>query len=66
MVRMMLLQLLAYFEDAGIVDDKAQTLVEYALILLLIAVAVVGAVTIFGGQVNGLYQRVVDEFEAIF
>jgi pilus assembly protein Flp/PilA len=62
----MLLQILAYFEDAGIVDEKAQTLVEYALILLLIAVAVVGAVTIFGGQVNGLYQRVVDEFEAIF
>jgi len=62
----MVLQVLAYFEDAGIVDEKAQTLVEYALILLLIAVAVVGAVTIFGGQVNGLYQRVVDEFEAIF
>jgi len=60
----MVLQVIALIEDAGIVDEKAQTLVEYALILLLIAVAVVGAVTIFGGEVNDLYQRVVDEFEA--
>lgn len=64
MVACLLLQIKALFEDAGIVDEKAQTLVEYGLILLLIAVAVVGAVTIFGGEVNDLYQRVVTEFEA--
>jgi len=58
----MVLQLLAYFEDAGIVDEKAQTLVEYALILLLIAIAVVLAVSAFGTQVNALYQRVIAEW----
>ncbi|MDT8382381.1 MAG: Flp family type IVb pilin [Brevefilum sp.] len=62
MARIMLLQLLAFFEDAGIVDEKAQTLVEYGLILLLIAIAVVGAVTAFGGQVRDLYQSVVDQW----
>jgi len=58
----MVLQVIALIEDAGIIDEKAQTLVEYALILLLIAVAVVGAVTIFGGQVRDLYQSVVDQW----
>lgn len=57
MVACLLLQIKALFEDAGIVDEKAQTLVEYGLILLLIAIAVVGAVTAFGGQVNGLDRK---------
>jgi len=59
MIACLLLQIKALFEDAGILDEKAQTLVEYGLILMLIAVAVVLAVTALGGQVNILYERVV-------
>jgi len=58
----MVLQVIALIEDAGIIDEKAQTLVEYALILLLIAIAVVLAVSAFGTQVNALYQRVIAEW----
>jgi pilus assembly protein Flp/PilA len=38
-------------------SDKGQGLVEYALIILLVAVALVTALTTFGGAVSGLYQQ---------
>ncbi len=62
MISHMLLQILALIEDAGIVDEKAQTLVEYALILLLIAIVVVGALTLFGTSLRDYYQLIVDAF----
>ena len=43
--------------------QSGQTLVEYALIIALLAVALVGTMATFGGGVNGLYgviQTVVD------
>ena len=43
-------------------DETGQTLVEYALLLLLIAIVVVGAVSIMGGNLNAAYQRFVDEW----
>ena len=42
--------------------EEAQGLTEYAVILLLVAIAVVAAVTTFGGMVRNLYQEVVDAF----
>jgi pilus assembly protein Flp/PilA len=43
-------------------DERGQTLVEYALLLMLIAIVVIGAVLLVGEQTNSLYQRVVDEW----
>jgi pilus assembly protein Flp/PilA len=38
--------------------DEGQGLVEYALILVLIAVAVVAGVTVFGVTVNSMFSKV--------
>lgn len=35
-------------------DDRGQGLAEYALILALIAVVVIGAVTFLGGQIDAI------------
>lgn len=42
--------------------DEAATAVEYALIAALIALAIVGAVTLLGTSVSGLYQTAYDAF----
>jgi Flp pilus assembly pilin Flp len=41
-------------------DQDGQALVEYAMLLLLIAVAAIGAVRVFGLGVSTLYQSIVD------
>jgi pilus assembly protein Flp/PilA len=38
--------------------EEGQTLAEYALILALIAVAVVGAVVLLGGKISSLFGTV--------
>jgi Flp pilus assembly pilin Flp len=38
--------------------ERGQGLVEYSLILSLVSIAVVGALTILGGQSNGLYSQI--------
>jgi Flp pilus assembly pilin Flp len=43
-------------------DEAGQALVEYSLLLVLIAVVAVGAVAVFGGDVSKLYQSVVDVY----
>jgi len=43
----------------GLRREEGQGLVEYALIILLVSVALVGAVTAFGGALSGLYQRAI-------
>lgn len=42
--------------------EKGQGLVEYALILLLIAIAVVAVVGAFGQQLLATYQSFLNEF----
>lgn len=39
--------------------EKGQGLVEYALILVLVAVVVIGALTLLGPQINDAYNRVI-------
>ncbi len=39
-------------------DETGQTLVEYALILALVALALVGTLQAFGGGVTGLYGTI--------
>jgi pilus assembly protein Flp/PilA len=41
------------FEGPG---DAGQTLIEYALILTLIALVVLGVLTLLGGQVSGFFN----------
>ena len=38
--------------------EEGQTLAEYAMILALIAIAVVGAVILLGGKIGGLFSTI--------
>jgi len=40
--------------------EDGQALVEYSLLLLMVAVAAIGAVRVFGVGVSTLYQSIVD------
>ena len=42
--------------------DTGQGLVEYALILLLIALAVIIILSIFGVELGSVYSNVIDNF----
>jgi Flp pilus assembly pilin Flp len=43
-------------------EEKGQSLVEYALILVLVAAVAVTGLTVFGGGVANLYQTIVTSF----
>lgn len=43
-------------------DERGVTSIEYALLGVLIAVAIAGSVTLVGGEVAALYGRVVSAF----
>jgi Flp pilus assembly pilin Flp len=43
-------------------DEKGQALVEYSLLILLVAVAALAAVRTFGLDVSKLYQSIVDAY----
>jgi len=43
-------------------DEAGQALVEYSLLILLVAVAAIGAVRTFGLDVSTLYQSVIDAY----
>lgn len=38
--------------------EAGQGLVEYALILVLIAIVVIGILTVLGGQVSGVFSQI--------
>lgn len=40
--------------------DRGATAVEYGLMVALIAVAIIATVTLLGGQLNRLFERVTD------
>lgn len=42
--------------------EDGQGLVEYAMIILLVAVVVVAGLTLFGTGLNGLYTTIVGSF----
>jgi len=42
--------------------QKGQTLGEYILILLLVAITAIVALSLFGNNLNAIYQRVVASF----
>jgi pilus assembly protein Flp/PilA len=42
--------------------DEGQTLVEYALIIALVSVAIVGALIALRGGITGVFQDIVGNF----
>ena len=47
-------------------EEKGVTSIEYALIAVLIAIAIIGGVTLAGEEVKGLFEFVAGEFEKAF
>ena len=43
--------------------EEGQTLAEYALLLALIAIVVVAAVTLLGGQLDKVFTRITGELD---
>ena len=44
--------------------EDGQGLVEYALILVLVAIVIVAALTLLGPQIGSVFSQVINEFEA--
>lgn len=40
--------------------EEGQSLVEYALVLVLIAIAVIGILAVLGTNISGVFQRIAD------
>jgi Flp pilus assembly pilin Flp len=55
---------LPVLKDAGwrLAGEEGQGLVEYCLVLLLVAVGLVGALSTFGSGLNVQYQSIVSAF----
>jgi pilus assembly protein Flp/PilA len=51
--------LIAYLR--GQEDEEGQTLVEYGLLLALIAIVVIAVLLLLGPAVSGIFQRVNDQ-----
>lgn len=43
-------------------DEEGQGLVEYSLILVLVAVAVVAGLTMFGGTLNSVFSMIANSW----
>ena len=53
-----LVSLVAFAQDRLKKDEKGATAVEYGLMVGLIAVAIIGAVTLLGGRLEGLFNAI--------
>ena len=53
-----------YLPEAG-ADRRGQSLVEYALIILLIAIAVIVAITALAGQLNTVFNQITASFNTV-
>ena len=58
----LLLALKKFVGESLELDEEGQTLVEYALLLLLITLVVIGVVVLLGEQTNYIFQQVIDEW----
>lgn len=64
MLYQMVLQAKAFLSTLTIRDEKAQGLIEYALIILLIAIAVIVVLTALGGGIQGVFTNITNELDA--
>jgi len=46
----------------GVDQEKGQTLIEYALIILLVSIVVMVVLAALGVEVTGVFQDIIDEF----
>lgn len=46
-------------------EEKGQGMVEYGLILALVAVAAIAALSILGGNIRDIFNRVNDEIDNV-
>ncbi len=53
-----MLQYLLTYLQTYIHDEEGQDLVEYALIIVLISIAIVAAMTALGGQINTVFTTI--------
>jgi len=44
--------------------EEGQGLIEYALIVLLIAIVVIFVLTAVGGEINGVFSNIADELSS--
>jgi pilus assembly protein Flp/PilA len=54
----MVFQVKAFLRTLAIRDEKAQGLIEYALIILLIAIAVITVLGLLGGNINNVFNNI--------
>jgi pilus assembly protein Flp/PilA len=54
----MLLQYVMNWLSRFETEEEGQGLVEYALIIVLIAVVAVGSLTLLGGQIDSIFQDI--------
>ena len=47
-----------WFKFMGVQDEEGQGLVEYALIVLLISIAVIAVLTLLGDQINDVFSAI--------
>ena len=62
MINYWFLKLRNHIEESLALDETGQTLVEYALIILLIALAVIGVITLFGETLSNTYNLINSSF----
>ncbi|HAF49234.1 MAG TPA: Flp family type IVb pilin [Anaerolineaceae bacterium] len=56
----MLNQFLLWLKTFVVKDEEGQTLVEYALIIALIAIVLIVALTALGGGITNTFNNIVD------
>ena len=61
MIHMVISNLLGYLRRD---DEEGQTLVEYGLLLALIAIVVIAALVVLGPIVSGIFTEVGDSLDA--
>ena len=60
-----LVSLVAFAQDRLKKDEKGATAVEYGLMVGLIAVAIIGGVTLLGGRLQALFNAIAGALPAI-
>ena len=60
MLTHLLSQAKLFFSSIGVSEEEGQGLIEYALIVLLISIAVLLVLGTLGGQVQSVFQSITD------
>jgi len=64
MIFQMIFQAKELLNRIGSRQEKGQGLIEYALILLLVAIVVIVILATLGDQINAVFQSIIDTLQA--